>query len=175
MKSSLAFISLSFLLFTQTLFAAGLDIISKRPIGQLKHTLSANEISITFNKPSVSLNADNQKDNAACPIKIFPAVKGTCRWIGTQTLTFTPSEPLTQATRYTVTVPAGFKSKVDGSSLSKKYTWFFETQRPEVVESRPYSGEMWLSPTPLIIAAKRCFCRAGRKFPSKSARYRKIC
>ena len=153
MKSSFAFISLSFLLFTQTLFAAGLDIISKRPIGQLKHSLAANEISVTFNKPAASLNADNQKENTSCPIKIFPAVKGTCRWIGTQTLTFTPSEPLTQATRYTVTVPAGFKSKVDGSALSKNYTWFFETQRPEVVESRPYSGERWLSPTPLIIAA----------------------
>ncbi len=153
MKRPFTFLLLGFILFAANAYGAGLSVISKRPMGQLNEQLTDGVISVTFDRPAASLSGDNQQESDNCPIKISPSVEGTCRWVGTQTLTFTPSKPLATATKYTVTLPAGFKSGVDGSKLAKAYSWSFETARPAVRASRPYDGERWLSLRPKIIVA----------------------
>ncbi|MEI6118222.1 MAG: hypothetical protein WCP92_03055 [bacterium] len=56
---------------------------------------------VSFAKPMVALtNLDQQ---VACPITIAPAAQGTCRWISTQTIEFTPTQ-WKPATQYTATV-----------------------------------------------------------------------
>lgn len=152
MKRRFTFLIFTLAFFTANAYCAGLSVISKRPLGQINGDLSSGGISVTFNRPAASLNGGNQQESSSCPLSVTPHVDGTCRWIGTQTLTFTPSAPLANATKYTVTLPAGFKSGADGSSLSKKYSWSFETARPALLSSRPYDGERWLSLRPKILA-----------------------
>ena len=151
MKRRFTFLLFTLAFFTANAYCAGLSVISKRPLGQINESLSGAGISVTFNRPAAALSGENQQESSACPLSINPPVEGTCRWVGTQTLTFTPSSPLANATKYTVTLPAGFKSGADGSSLSKKYSWSFETARPSVLSSRPYDGERWLSLRPKIL------------------------
>lgn len=150
MQSRSIILVFSFLLTAQSIFAGGLNILSKKPVGKLNAYLSDNTISVTFNKPVAALSGQAQQENSNCPIKISPEIEGTCRWAGTQTLTFTPLQPFAYATKYTVTIPASFKSGIDGSSLDTDYKWSFETARPKIVSSKPYDGERWLSPTPYI-------------------------
>lgn len=152
MKRLFTFFLFIFLTVSQAL-SAGLNIISKRPIGRLDDNLSDSVISVTFDKPAAVLNGLNQFEGNNCPLKITPFAQGSCRWVGTQTLTFTPAAPFQNATKYTVSIPAGFKSEVDNSSLSKKYSWTFETARPAVKASRPYDGERWLSLSPKLLIA----------------------
>ena len=45
----------------------------------------------------------NLDQQVACPITIAPAAQGTCRWISTQTIEFTPTQ-WKPATQYTATV-----------------------------------------------------------------------
>lgn len=151
MKRRFTFLLFTLAFFTANAYCAGLSVISKRPLGQINESLSGAGISVTFNRPAAALSGANQQESSACPLSINPPVEGTCRWVGTQTLTFTSSSPLANATKYTVTLPAGFKSGADGSSLSKKYSWSFETARPSVLSSRPYDGERWLSLRPKIL------------------------
>ena len=151
MRRPLIFLMLGFILIAANSYGAALSVISKRPMGQLNEQLADGAISVTFNRPAASLSGDNQQEGGDCPLKISPEVDGSCRWVGTQTLTFLPAKPLREATKYTVTIPAGFKSGVDGSKLAKAYSWSFETARPAVRASRPYDGERWLSLRPKII------------------------
>lgn len=130
-----------------------LQAVSIRPQGNLDEYAADIAPSVTFNKPVVALGAQSQIDSAACPLEITPAIKGDCRWLGTQTLTFTPSAKLPSATAFTVKVRAGLKAAASADALANDIVWTFSTPRPQVFQSIPYDGEKWIGPSPKIMAA----------------------
>lgn len=130
-----------------------LQAVSMRPQGGLDEYAADITPSVTFNKPVVALGAQSQIDSASCPLEISPAIKGECRWLGTQTLTFTPAEPLPAATAFTVKVKAGLKAAASADILANDIVWTFSTPRPKVYQTVPYEGEGWISPSPKIMAA----------------------
>lgn len=124
------------LLFACSVFATNpVQIISAMPQGQTTGFAEVQSITVTFNQPMVALQA-TPTDQSDGPLSIQPSVKGRYRWTGTRSLVFTPDAPLTAATRYTVTIPAGVKS-VSGDELATAYVWTFETPRPRLLDSRP--------------------------------------
>ena len=118
-----------------------LSIVSKTPLGRTESRTAMYSITATFNEPMIPLTAPGEMGEF-CPVRLEPAVKGRCRWQGTQTVAFEPETPLAPATEYKVTVPAGTASKVSGDRLSADAAWTFETLRPALVNSIPHEGEI---------------------------------
>ncbi len=114
-----------------------LAIERQQPTGE---TPIAPHLSITFNKPMVTIasHADTIAENV--PVTISPQPKGQWRWVGSKTLLFEPDGGrFPMATEYTVTVPAGTKS-ANGETLPKAETWKFGTPPPRVESSWPGGG-----------------------------------
>ncbi len=130
-----------------------LAIVSKTPAGQLSEYSSADTVTISFNQPVAAISDESQSDGNDCPIKISPQVKGECRWLGSQTLVFTPQKPFEKAVRYVVTIDKGFTSSVTGAALPKTESWFFDTPRPQIAQALPSNGEGWLNLEPKLILA----------------------
>ena len=144
----------SFLLFTflfTAVFATAADlrVVSATPQGDNAPT-GRNPISITFNQPVAALGEQNAFSGEDCPLSIVPAVSGTCRFVGTQTLQFEPAEDWQQATQYTVTLPGSFTSQVKEQTLGDNYVWSFTTPRPEIDRILPSDEEQWVDIRPLI-------------------------
>ncbi len=171
--------TISFLLLALFFFgrgaAAQVQVVSKTPYGPIADMNSARAITATFSRPMSALGAAEQM-GAACPLEVLeikdaltPAnyggfasaalenfkdikpVEGRCRWEGTQTVSFEPSEPLKAATLYSARIKKGFSS--GGQSLGEDAVWFFETPRPAVKESAPRNGQRWLALDTLLYAA----------------------
>ena len=84
-------LAVTFLLAAGALFAApALKVLSATPKGQLTYT-GRQAVNITFNQPVVALGEESEFSSSDCPISITPAVKGSCRYSGTQTLVFEPT------------------------------------------------------------------------------------
>ncbi|MGB2579138.1 hypothetical protein AAIR98_001057 [Elusimicrobium simillimum] len=145
MKKVLAVV---FMLCAGALSAQGLNVISYTPKGNTYSTENV-DINVTFNKPVVRLGDSNQFGNDACPIKLVPAAKGNCRWTGTQTLSF-EAEKLIPSTEYKVTVDGNLKSEVSSDSLSREFSWTFNTPRINFSHSRPADAELWVGLNPNI-------------------------
>jgi len=120
-----------------------LRILSATPGGQLQTLQERQPISVTFSRPMVPLGEATPPPEDALTIE--PAVPGSLRWEGTQTLVYQPSEPLRPATEYTVTL-APTVSDLDGNTLSESYTWTFQTPRPQLVKSSPADGAEFAAP-----------------------------
>ena len=129
--------------------AAPLQVLSAAPKGSLPET-GRKAVSITFNQPVAALSEENEFASSACPLLITPAVKGTCRFTGTQTVLFEPDEDWPVSSRFTVQVKAGFSSRVSGEKLAKPYVFSFTTPRPEVRTTLPREGEHWISLNPTL-------------------------
>ncbi len=114
----------------------GLQIVSATPQGSVEGLDQFYSVVVLFNQAMVPLEALPEGDGSG-PLKIEPAINGKFRWLGTNTLSFTPEKRLTPATRYRVTIPAGVKA-VSGDRLDKDYTFTFETTRPKFVHSNIY-------------------------------------
>lgn len=154
MKKLLLILTLIFgVLAGNTAYSADLSAVAKRPLGQLNDYLSDNTISVTFNKPVAALGEASQLSSANCPLVISPAVKGECRWLGSQTVTFTPEDAFKLATKYTVTVKAGLKSQVGGEKLKNNIVWSFSTARPSVMNTKPNNNEHWINLAPKIMVS----------------------
>ncbi len=93
-----------------------LKVVSATPKGQLMYAGNS-PISITFNRPVGKLSEKDSFAGGKCPLVITPAVKGSCRFSGTQTLLFEPSENWPLATQYRVMLKKGFDSAVNGAKL----------------------------------------------------------
>ena len=120
-----------------------LRILSATPGGQLQTLQERQPISVTFSRPMVPLgDAPPPPEDA---LTIEPAVPGSLRWEGTQTLVYQPSEPLRPATEYTITL-APTVADLDGNTLSEPYTWTFQTPRPQLVTSSPADGAEFAAP-----------------------------
>jgi hypothetical protein len=106
-------------------------------------------ISVTFNQPMVPLGTLSNLAAQGVPVQIEPALPGTWRWLGTQTLTFEYDskliDRLPKATEYRVTVPAGTRSTT-GGTLAEAVTWTFKTPPPKVVTTYPDDSPQPLSP-----------------------------
>lgn len=142
--------------------AEELKVLSTFPKGEAEARNQTQTIVATFTKPMVPLQALPEGDGSG-PLTISPAMKGKYRWIGVNTISFTPSEPLEIATTYKITIPAGIKS-VDGSVLAKAVTWSFTTQRPVLLASYPVHNQQWIdlrSPIYLRFSLPMDFRRAS--------------
>lgn len=143
--------SISVLFFGVSLQAAApaLKIVSAWPKGQ-QDEMGRQAITINFNQPVVALGEETQFSSKHCPITVTPNVEGTCRYSGTQTLLFEPTENWPAATAFTVRVPKGFTSKVSKQKLANSYSFSFTTQVPRVIEVTPRRDEHWVSLNPTL-------------------------
>ena len=140
-------------------------VIARTPYGATQDISAAAAITATFNQPMVALTSA-EKAGLACPAELFEtevadgkdsadlkAVKGRCRWQGTQVLAFEPETPLKPASRYTVKIPRGFKSENSGQELAEDETWTFDTPRPSVLHTAPHNNQKWVAPESVLFAA----------------------
>lgn len=112
-----------------------LKIVSVTPKGIVHTRDQILSVTVIFNKPMAPLR-QIPVDESSGPLHIVPPMEGTYRWLGSHTLTFTPTDTLPYGTQYTCTIPHGTAS-LDGSTLSADYTWTFETPRPVLMASYP--------------------------------------
>ena len=101
----------------------------------------ADRVLVTFSQPMIPVTS--QEDAAKnVPVKLTPAVPGTWRWLGTQTLIFDAGsgKRLPMATSYTLTIPAGTKSATNGS-LAEAKTVTFQTPAVRLIDSFPNTGQ----------------------------------
>ncbi len=124
-----------------------LRILSATPGGQLQTLQERQPISVTFSRPMVALgDATPPPENA---LTVEPAVPGSLRWAGTQTLVVQPAEPLSPATEYEVTLAPTVQDR-QGNTLSEPYTWTFQTPRPRLMTSTPADGADFAAPDQAI-------------------------
>ena len=131
------------------LHAVELKVLTASPKGSLA-AQGRQEVSLTFNQPVAALGQESAFSSADCPLTITPAVKGTCRYVGTQTLVFEPAENWPAATEFSVQLAKDFTSRVSGEKLTRPYVFSFSTQLPQVRTVRPSDEEHWLSLTPTL-------------------------
>ncbi|MBI5470866.1 MAG: Ig-like domain-containing protein, partial [Ignavibacteriae bacterium] len=144
-----------------------LRVLGMFPKGQLEGANQGRTIIVTFSKPVVPLQQLPEGDGSG-PLVIAPAVKGKFRWLGTSTLSFTPSDTLEPATEYHVKLAANFKAS-DGTSLGGDVTWSFTTARPALIASSPGHNQQSVQLTPTI------FLRFTQKMnPAKAASFIKV-
>lgn len=127
--------------------APALKVLSAAPQGAVNYP-GRQAVSVTFNQPVAALSEASQFSSADCPLVITPAVEGSCRFSGTQTVIFEPSSNWPDASRFTVRVKAGFQSRVSGEKLSAPYSFMFTTPVPQVRSVRPSEGEHWIALNP---------------------------
>jgi uncharacterized protein YfaS (alpha-2-macroglobulin family) len=106
-----------------------LKVVFKSPKGKTRSPHL--QITVTFNKPMVSLSMVEKRAEKA-PLTIEPAVEGKQRWLSTRTIAFITKRPLSGSTKYQVSIAAGL-SAVDGSKLAEAQSWTFETPRIRVL------------------------------------------
>jgi hypothetical protein len=119
-----------------------LSVLLVSPRNELQSIDQANIILVAFNRPMVALQQVPTGEGTGL-FKIEPAIIGKFRWMGTSTLTFSPSAQLPYATAYTIQIPAGITS-LDGKTLQQSYIWQFETPRPRVQKTSPRNNERYV-------------------------------
>ena len=121
-----------------------LRVLSATPSGPLRtQPAEPQPIAVTFSRPMVPLGETPPVPDSA--FTIAPAVEGTYRWEGTQTLVFVPDAPLPPATEFSVTLRP-VVSASDGETMAEPYTWTFETPRPRLAASSPADGASFALP-----------------------------
>ncbi|MBW2734797.1 MAG: Ig-like domain-containing protein, partial [Deltaproteobacteria bacterium] len=107
-----------------------LEVLHRSPT---KEAEGLSAIIVTFNQPMVALGTAGPMSMAsgACPLRVKPAVRGSCRWVAGDTLKLALEQPLRNARRYSVTIPASIAA-LSGSKLSHEVSWSFDTPRPEL-------------------------------------------
>ena len=93
-------------------------------------------IVVTFDRPVVPLVSTADMADLPDPLTIEPAVEGVGEWLNTSIYTFTPSQPMSGGTTYTVTVAAGLTA-ADGARMPDAYEWTFRTAPPQVIRIQP--------------------------------------
>jgi uncharacterized protein YfaS (alpha-2-macroglobulin family) len=123
---------------------AALRILSSTPAAGATEVPATGFISITFDRPMVTLN-DVGVAGAHAAATISPSPRGEGRWISTATWTYQAAAGLQLATHYQVKVAAGLTAQ-DGSSLPGSYSFTFDTLRPGVVSVVPTQGTQYALP-----------------------------
>jgi uncharacterized protein YfaS (alpha-2-macroglobulin family) len=119
-----------------------LHLLHVSPQGATTSARMAEQLTAIFDHPMVPLQEVPEGQGSSF-LKVEPSVPGRFRWLGTRTLTFTPSDRFPYATEVRVTIPAGTTS-LDGYNLKQDYAWTFSTITPKVVGHIPSDGEKWV-------------------------------
>ncbi|GIV62223.1 MAG: hypothetical protein KatS3mg044_1089 [Rhodothermaceae bacterium] len=147
--------------------------LSATPYGTMAALSDETVVAVTFSRPMVPLGAAPEVPPEALVLE--PAVPGTLRWSGTQTLVFEPAVPLPAATAFRVVVAAGLQA-LDGEVLDPSFTWTFETPRPRLNASVPADGARHVDPArplrltfnqPVDVARAAEFVRLERQSPRR--------
>jgi uncharacterized protein YfaS (alpha-2-macroglobulin family) len=104
-------------------------------------------ILVTFDRP-VAGSLDRTVDPKKV-LRVTPAIDGTMEWRDPVTVMITPRHLLEPNARYTVTVATDFEA-MDGSRLSRPYTFSFRVRGPQLVAGSPANGSArarFLTPT----------------------------
>lgn len=120
---------------------SALKVIRKQPEGDVP---IAPHISITFNKPMITIasHADTIAENV--PVKVTPKPAGSWRWVGSKTLLFEPeNQRFPMSTEYRVEIPAGTKAAT-GETLAATESWTFTTPTLQMTRYFPTSGTFGL-------------------------------
>jgi alpha-2-macroglobulin len=104
------------------------------PVGEAEGPV---QIGVSFDRPMVALGTDTLAD--AGVFSIAPAVAGSARWVGSQTLLFEPSQPLPMATEFRVTVAKELRA-LDGNTLAEELSFLFATPALMVERTGPHDG-----------------------------------
>ena len=126
----------------KTLPREPLEVLVKTPVGRIN---TSQAINVIFNQPVVELT-DLDAQKAKGFLTIAPPLVGEYHWIGTSTLSFTPTEGFMPATRYTVTIPEGVQGIGGGDGLATETRWSFETLRPTLMYGHPRQNTRWVEP-----------------------------
>lgn len=116
-----------------------LEVVAAGPTGPLDTIERAAEIRVTFSEPMVAM----QQVAPASTVPFFriePAVQGTFRWIGTNTLVFVPKEKLPYSATYRVTIAATAAAR-SGARLAEAYIFSFTTPFVRLTHNRWYRSE----------------------------------
>jgi uncharacterized protein YfaS (alpha-2-macroglobulin family) len=119
-----------------------LQVVHASPQGQTAAAHEAERLVAIFDHAMVPLQEVPEGEGSSF-LKIEPSVPGKFRWMGTRTLTFTPTARFPYATEVKVTIPAGTVS-LDGYSLKKDHSWTFRTITPAVLTHTPSDEEKWI-------------------------------
>ncbi|MCB0175401.1 MAG: Ig-like domain-containing protein, partial [Anaerolineae bacterium] len=100
-----------------------------------------NPIKITFSQPVEAQSAQDKFELTAAGSLFGGTVAGQYEVIS-ETLTFTPTEPLEFDTRYNVTIDAGVTGAAGGSGMISPYSFGFTTvPLPRIVGTEPADGD----------------------------------
>jgi len=113
-----------------------LQVTSVQPANDTTEVLADSIITAAFNQPVVPLTSTSDMAALPNPLIIEPAVSGHGEWLNTFVYQFTPDQPLSGATTYTVTVKAGLID-VSGAPLVEDYQWHFTTILPQITSVYP--------------------------------------
>ncbi|MYK26255.1 MAG: hypothetical protein F4052_04790, partial [Dehalococcoidia bacterium] len=101
-----------------------------------------------------------QEGPAASVLEFDPPLAGAGEWLNTSLYRFIPTN-LEPSTTYSVRIPAGLASAVDGV-LEADYTWSFSTIQPAVTSVTPHDGAKFVEPDdPIVIAFNQPMDRAS--------------
>lgn len=130
---------------------APMELLRYAPEGEVG---LAPKLSLTFSQPAVELGS--QADAAKTqPATIEPEVKGSWRWVGTQTALFEPDgERFPMATDYQVRLNPSLKSAT-GEALKESAEWSFSLPAPSISRVYPQSGRQELRPKIFIAFDQR--------------------
>ncbi|MCM2257002.1 MAG: MG2 domain-containing protein [Vicinamibacteria bacterium] len=114
---------------------AALTVRDSAPRGLIEDVDQATEVRVVFSEAMVPLG---KADGRGAPyFRMVPSAKGSLRWAGTDTLIFTPEQPLPFGTKYTVTIDAT-ASAVSGRKLGKPHVFEFTTPVVRLREAQVY-------------------------------------
>ncbi|MFT7519748.1 MAG: hypothetical protein ACI9MC_001892, partial [Kiritimatiellia bacterium] len=114
---------------------SGLRVLRYAPEGDVP---MAPHISVTFNQPMIAVTSHDEASKTQ-PVTMDPQPPGSWRWVGTKTVLFDPDPRLPMATEYTLTIPEGTSSALDGT-LAEAKTWTLRTPPVQVTTWYPNSG-----------------------------------
>lgn len=162
------------------------EIISRIPAPDSTNISENSDITLIFDRPVAPLSAVQGDNSVFNPegwnIQISPSVSGKWRWVGTSAVKFEPQNPLTLATEYSVTIPAGI-SVQNNDKTDSDFSFSFETERPKVVSVNPYEGSSSVGSNPEIqitfnqkidlnsLKSNAILKSADQSYPAKKAQY----
>ena len=133
-----------------------LEVLRFQPEGSLP---LASHLSVTFSEAMVALDTHDALAAGDLPARLTPAVKGSWRWVGAQTLFFEPQGEkgktrFPMASIYKVEIPRETKSAA-GVKLKKEVSWTFSTPAPTIVTAYPQGGPRRLDPVIVLVFDQR--------------------
>jgi uncharacterized protein YfaS (alpha-2-macroglobulin family) len=120
----------SALLLTTGATGSELRLVSAAPQGVLEG-VEQQRLQLVFSAPVVPLGEVTAMSTPPGWLQLTPPILARWRWAGTTELIGEPLAPLLRATVYTVRIEQGLRA-VDGSALSKTYSFTFTTPLPHV-------------------------------------------